>query len=72
MAGPIYKFFQTRYTERWYQLSEAEQNAHLAKVEQALKKLHLLAPADEFHGGGVRRDTPPDEAMPASIVRHRR
>jgi hypothetical protein len=39
MAGPIYKFFQTRYTERWYQLSEAEQNAHAAKVEAALKSV---------------------------------
>jgi hypothetical protein len=39
MAGPIYKFFQTRFTESWYQLSETEQNAHQAKVEEALKKV---------------------------------
>ena len=37
MAGPIYKFFQSRFTESWYKLSEAEQNAHQVKVEEALK-----------------------------------
>ena len=41
MAGPIYKFFQSRFTESWYQLSEVEQNAHLAKVQEALKKIGL-------------------------------
>jgi hypothetical protein len=39
MAGPIYKFFQTKYTERWYQLSKAEQKAHEIKVQEALKKV---------------------------------
>ena len=37
MAGPIYKFYQTRFTESWYQLSEADQNAHQAKSQEALK-----------------------------------
>lgn len=37
MAGPIYKFFQSRLTESWYKLSKAEQDAHLTKVEEALK-----------------------------------
>jgi hypothetical protein len=39
MAGPIYKFFQSRFTESWYQLSEAEQNALQAKGQEALKKV---------------------------------
>jgi hypothetical protein len=39
MARKIYKFFQTRYTQSWYQLSEAEQNAHGAKVQEALKSV---------------------------------
>jgi hypothetical protein len=39
MAGPIYKFFQSRLTESWYQLSEAEQNALQAKGQEALKKV---------------------------------
>ena len=38
MAGPIYKFYQTRMKESWFQLSEAEQNAHMAKTQEALKK----------------------------------
>ena len=39
MAGPIYKFYQSRFTESFYQLSEAEQNALQAKGQEALKKV---------------------------------
>jgi peptidoglycan/xylan/chitin deacetylase (PgdA/CDA1 family) len=39
MAGKIYKFYQSSMTESWYRLSEAEQNAHLAKTQEALKKV---------------------------------
>jgi hypothetical protein len=39
MAGPIYKFYQAIMTEAWYQLSEEKQNAHMAKTQEALKKL---------------------------------
>jgi hypothetical protein len=39
MAGPIYKFYQSKFTESWYQLSAAEQNAHIAKQQEALKSV---------------------------------
>ncbi|MFL7808784.1 MAG: hypothetical protein AB8I80_09150 [Anaerolineae bacterium] len=39
MAGPVFKFWRMRYTGRWYQLSEEEQNAHGAKVEDALAEV---------------------------------
>ena len=39
MAGPIYKFYQSRFAESWYKLSEAEQNAHQVKTQEALKKV---------------------------------
>jgi hypothetical protein len=39
MAGPIYKFWKSKYTESWYQLSEAEKNAHNARVVEALKNV---------------------------------
>ena len=37
MTGPIYKFWACKPTEAWYQLSEEEQNNHLAKLEEALQ-----------------------------------
>jgi hypothetical protein len=39
MAGPIYKFFQFRFTESWYKLSKSDQDAHQAKVKEALKSV---------------------------------
>jgi len=39
MAGPIYKFYQSRFTESFYQLSETEQNALQVKGQEALKKV---------------------------------
>ena len=39
MAGPVYKFWRMRYKGAWYQLSEEEQNAHAAKIEEALEKV---------------------------------
>ena len=39
MAEPVYKFWRMHYTEAWYQLSEEEQSAHLAKVGEALGKV---------------------------------
>lgn len=39
MAGPIYKFHQSKFTESWYQLTEAEQNAHIARQQEALKNV---------------------------------
>ena len=38
MAGPIYKFYQSRMTEAWFQLSEEEQNAHMTKTQEELTK----------------------------------
>jgi hypothetical protein len=35
MASPVYKFWRSRPTEAWYQLSEEEQNAHMAQVQEA-------------------------------------
>ena len=36
MAGPIYKLWQARFTEAWYQLSPDEQQQRMAQVEEAL------------------------------------
>jgi hypothetical protein len=38
MAGPIYKFFRARPTEAFYQLSPAERQAMLAKIEEIGKQ----------------------------------
>jgi hypothetical protein len=38
MAGPIYKLWMLKLTEAWYQLSEEEQNNHLARINEALEK----------------------------------
>ena len=35
----IYKFFQVRFTEPWYQLSQEEQTSLMAKVDDALEKV---------------------------------
>jgi hypothetical protein len=37
MGNPIFKFWMCRVTEAWYQLSEEEQNAHLAKINESLE-----------------------------------
>jgi hypothetical protein len=39
MAKPVYKFWRSRPTEAWYQLSEEEQNKLLAKGQEALQKV---------------------------------
>ncbi len=39
MAQPIYKFFQVRWTEAWYQLSQGEQKQLMTKVEEALAQV---------------------------------
>jgi len=39
MAGTVYKFWRMRYKGAWYQLSEEEQNAHAAKIEEALEQV---------------------------------
>ncbi|MBN1583296.1 MAG: hypothetical protein JXA89_21480 [Anaerolineae bacterium] len=39
MAEPIYKFWMSRPTEAWYQLSEEEKNAHMAQSQEALHKV---------------------------------
>ena len=39
MAQPIYKFFMGRFSEAWYQLSEAEQEGFEAKLDEALEKV---------------------------------
>jgi hypothetical protein len=38
MATPTYKFWRSRPTEAWYQLSKDEQDKHTAQMEQALQK----------------------------------
>lgn len=38
MAGPIYKFFRVRPTEAFYQLSPAERQAMLEKIDQIGKQ----------------------------------
>ena len=37
--APIYKFWQAKFNEAWYQLSEDEQNERLAKVQGALEQV---------------------------------
>jgi hypothetical protein len=39
MAESIYKFWMSRPTEAWYQLSEEEQNKHTAKSQEVLHKV---------------------------------
>ena len=39
MAGPIYKLWMCRPTEAWYQLSEEEQDDHLAKISKAREEV---------------------------------
>ncbi len=39
MAGKVYKFWRMRPTEALYQLSEEEQNAYMAKVQEAREKV---------------------------------
>ena len=39
MAEPVYKFWRNRFRNSWYELSEEEQNAHMARVEEALEKV---------------------------------
>jgi hypothetical protein len=38
MAGPIYKFYRVRLTEAFYQLSPAERQALLEKIEEIGKQ----------------------------------
>jgi hypothetical protein len=38
MAELIYKFYQSRRTEAWYQLSEEQRREHTLKARQALEK----------------------------------
>ena len=35
----VYKFFRFKFTEAWWQLSSDEQAAHMAKIEEARKKV---------------------------------
>ena len=39
MADPVYKFWKSKLKEAWYQLSEEEQNKHMAQVQEALHKV---------------------------------
>jgi hypothetical protein len=39
MAQPIYKLFQFRYTEAFYQLSQDERNGILGKLNEAFQKV---------------------------------
>lgn len=39
MAQPIYKFWLAKPTEPWFALSEEEQNALIAKVNEALAQV---------------------------------
>ena len=39
MAGPVFKFWMTRFTNAWYGLTEDERNAHLAKAREALAQV---------------------------------
>ncbi len=39
MAQPVYKLWLTKYTNAWYQLSKAEQDALGVKVEASLKSV---------------------------------
>jgi hypothetical protein len=37
--APIYKFWQAKFNEAWYQLSAEEQSQRLAKVQAALEQV---------------------------------
>lgn len=39
MSGPIYKTFRVSFKEAWYQLTKQEQDATIAKVNDALEKV---------------------------------
>jgi hypothetical protein len=39
MAKTIYKMFQTKLTEAWYQLSKEERDALMSKVSESLKSV---------------------------------
>ena len=39
MAQPIYKVWTAKYTEAWYQLSDAEKKAHDASLDEAMKQV---------------------------------
>ena len=39
MAGPIHKLFRASFSEAWYQLSKAEQDGLLARVNEARDKV---------------------------------
>ena len=39
MAGPIYKLFLNRMTQAWYELSQEERNAYMAKIGAVLDQL---------------------------------
>jgi len=39
MAEKIYKLWMMRFKEAWYQLSEEEQNSHMAKISESLDKV---------------------------------
>ena len=39
MAKTIYKMFQTKATEAWYQLSKEERDALMSKVSESLKSV---------------------------------
>ena len=39
MEQPVYKVWLMKYKDAWYKLSPEEQQKHLAKVEESLKKV---------------------------------
>ncbi len=39
MAQPVYKLWMAKWSEAWYQLSEDEQQQHMAKIEAALEQV---------------------------------
>lgn len=39
MAQPVYKVYLVKFTPEWYKLTKEEQNAHGAKVAEALKSV---------------------------------
>src|SRR5512134_580215 len=39
MTGPIYKMFRTEPKEAWFQLSKEQQDALLARIEEARKSV---------------------------------
>jgi hypothetical protein len=44
MEGPVYKFFRVRFTEAWYQLSQAEKDNLMAKVEELGNQFGIKRP----------------------------